>query len=431
MALAERLIVPLLKLRVFLRGTGAISEHEGVLHPRPVRPQAPAVVSAPPQVGLTIHCPDPTGEDRARDTYQNHALRLIRQEDWDRLAVDIAQADAARDKTDGGMSVADLLAYGARADVVAAAEHALISGKPDRDAPLLAGIEALEVVLAERPECPMTAAIVAHAHMDIGWAWRGAAWDTKVPQRNHDAFDAHFDRAAEILHPYDARTIDSPLLAGAHCARTAGQGSDTDRVVAAYDHWITLDPQNARALRALGGHLLPRWNGSYDRLESEARRMAAQSTDIWGAGAYTWVMFDAIATDTAACAQVDLDLFVTGLRDILRHTRDQHVVNLLTAYCANTMGAAPTGHDGADHIRAQIALAGEWIARDHLREVHPMLWAHAARGFDTTLRVRSPERFAATGRADALAFLTDLFQQELSDGQQVIFGTDGVETHAA
>ncbi|QUJ75092.1 hypothetical protein KDD17_08565 [Sulfitobacter albidus] len=43
---------------------------------------------------LDIPCPDPTLEARTRDTYQNGALRLVRQERWDLLSAQIADADA-------------------------------------------------------------------------------------------------------------------------------------------------------------------------------------------------------------------------------------------------------------------------------------------------------------------------------------------------
>ncbi|MEO0866351.1 MAG: hypothetical protein AAFY39_17635, partial [Pseudomonadota bacterium] len=283
-------------------------------------------------------------------------------------------------------------------------------------------------VLAENRDDAMIAAIVAQTHMDIAWAWRGTGWDIEVPMRNRDAFHAHFDRAADILAPFSAQRMASPIIAAGHCAHAAGCGANEDEVAARYETLIDLDPHNARAMRAMGGHMLPRWSGSYDRLELEARRAAGRTHDVWGAGGYTWVMFDAISTDTEACARLDLEFFLDGMRDILRHTRDQHIVNLLASYCANTMGSTPTGHDGADHMRTQIADAAGWIVRDHLTELHPMLWAHAARGFDNALRVRCLDRFAAAGYADALRYLTDLFRRELASGNRVIFTENGAET---
>ena len=424
-------MAPLAQLRDRIAGPQFTMAQDGVLQ---ARKPATRMSNMPADTGtqdrsggLSIPCPDPTAEERARDTHQARGLKLARLDDWTRLSAEISRTSIARQKTLGGTPVAELLAYGARADVVSAAEHALISGRPDPNAPLLAGIEALEQVLAEHPENPIIAIIVAQTHMDLGWAWRGTGWDVEVPERNREAFAAHFDRAADILMPFDAKTLDCPLMAAAHCALITGRGGSPREIVSRYETWVDLDPRNPRAYRAMGTHLLPRWHGSYDRLELEARRAAGRTYDLWGAGAYAWVMFDAIAQDSEACARLDLDFFLDGLTDILKRTSDQHTVNLIAAYCANTMGGAPTGEDETDYIRAQIAAAADGIVREYLAELHPMLWAHAARGFDNGLRVRCAEKFAASGHADALRYLKQLFRRELAAGKSVVFTEDGPE----
>ena len=48
-------------------------------------------------------------------------------------------------------------------------------------------------------------------------------------------------------------------------------------------------------MRAFGEALLPARYGGYDMLDSEARRTAAHTDDIWGAGGYVWVYLDALA----------------------------------------------------------------------------------------------------------------------------------------
>lgn len=431
MAIAERLRAPWAQLRNLVTTCHARVAPDGVLH---VGPDNPDTINLHPHpqidehVGkLKIPCPNPTAEERARDTHQARGLKLARLEEWTRLTAEITRTDKARQKTMGGTPVAELLAYGARADVVSAAEHALISGSPAPGAPLLAGIEALERVLADHPGNPVIATIVAQTHMDLGWAWRGTGWDVEIPVRNREAFAAHFDRAADILMEFDARELASPLLAAAHCALVTGQGGAASQVVSRYDTWIELDPKNSRAFRAMGTHLLPRWSGSYARLDIEARRAAGQNFDLWGTGAYSWVMLDAIAQDNEACARLDLDMFLDGLNDILKRNPDQHTVNLVAAYCANTMGTAPTGYDETDYIRIQIASAADKIVRDHLTEIHPMVWAHAARGFDNGLRVRCADRFAASGQADAMRYLTQLFRRELASGRNIVFTEEGPE----
>ncbi len=431
MAFAERLRAPWAHIRNMFATPHFTMASDGVLQMGREAPDVsdplPPCQAETPAGKLSIPCPNPTAEERARDTHQARGLKLARLDEWSRLTAEITRTDKARQKTLGGTPVADLLAFGARADVVSAAEHALISGRPDPGAPLLAGIEALERVLAEHPANPVIATIVAQTHMDLGWAWRGTGWDVEVPERNREAFAAHFDRAADILMDFDAREHASPLLAAAHCALITGQGGATSRVVSNYETWIDLDPKNPRAFRAMGTHLLPRWRGSYARLDVEARRAAGHSFDLWGSGAYAWVMFDAIAQDSEACARLDLDFFLDGLNDILKRSPDQHTVNLIAAYCANTMGAAPTGDDETDYIRIQIAAAADEVVREHLTEVHPMVWAHAARGFDNGLRVRCADRFAASGHADALRYLTQLFRRELASGNNVVFTDHGPE----
>lgn len=406
--------------------------------PEPVLPlrttilrRRPRAAAGTPAAMLSISCPDPTAEEKIRDHYLNIGQRMVRQEDWDALSELIYQSDEKRELTPGFMPVAELLAYGARADVIMAAEHALLDGKPAKGAPLLAGIEALEHVLAERPRDHIVGAIVAQAHMDIGWAWRGTGWDAEIPERNRAAFAAHFDRARDIVAAYPGKDYDSPLLAATSCALLANASQNEHRIANHYEALIDLNPANPRSMRALGNHMLPRWFGTYSGLELEARRTASRTEKIWGAGGYTWVQFDAIACDDQACANLDVGFFIEGLHDILKRRPNAYTANLLAAYCANSVGQAFSGNDHADQNRIQIAECAHDIVRDHLTELHPMIWAHAAQGFDNNLRVRSPARFAASGREDAMRIITSLFSREIAQGHRIVFTDTGPQTTPA
>lgn len=379
---------------------------------------------------LSIPCPDPTLEERTRDAHQNSALRLVRQEKWDELSEMISHADKRRSMTPGGMPVAELMAFGARADVVLAVEHALIDREPDHDAPLLRGIESLEYVLADHSGNHVVACIVAQAHMDLAWAWRGIGWDVEIAPRNREAFEAHFARARDIISPFKSRASQSPLLAQTICSLLRGNSSSAQRVADRYEALIDLNPHNTAPYRTLGTHMLPRWYGSYPGLELEARRTAARAQDVWGAGGYAWVMFDAISVDDEACARLDLPFFIEGLRDIVRRRPEPHTANLLAAYCANTMGQAFSGNDAADYTRAQIADCADWIVREHLTELHPMIWAHAAQGFVNNLRVSSAARFARAGHDDAMRIIVGLFRHEIDQGNRIVFTEKGAVTMA-
>ncbi len=425
---------PLQALKPFLSGLKSRAT------PRP-RKAGPAKATAMPPSGLqpairpedvlSIPVHEQSPEQQARLAAQNRGQFLARQERWQELCDEVRRADRNRDTTPGGMPITDLVLFGARSDVVHAVEHALLDGTPPKDAPLLEGIAALEELRGEFPDEPVIALIIALAHIDIAWAWRGAGCDATVPRPNRRAFAAHIERAEEVLDPYCGIELDSPALAAARCALLAGQSEPARRVADDYEDLIDLDPNNHRHMRAMGNHLLPRWFGSYPQLELEARRTAARTQDVWGNGGYTWVYFDAIAVDDEACALVDVEFFIDGLKDIISVRPDQEMANLLSAYCAVAMRHGLGMNQDADLTRMQIVDCAKWLIRDHLTEVYPLIWAHAAEGFDNNARITSVSRFAARGRADALAAIADQFREELEKGLRVTFTPDGPQLHPA
>lgn len=389
------------------------------------------------QIPICDSCPD----TESRQTLQDKGQFLARQDRWPELIQQIRQADQSLHCSPGGLPEADLLAYGARADVINAVEHALEdrSSKPGaagEDRVLIEGVMALEALRREHAQDPHLTALVALAHIDIAWIWRAASPQPPLPQarlRNEQAdahlrrASAHFERAATLLAPLKAQCRDSAFLSAAHCALYAGQSADTLQVADAYGILIDQNPNNPRHMRALGTQMLPRANGSYAALELEARRCAARTQQHWGAGGYTWVYFDAITLDDQACARVDYQFFMDGLQDILCTDPSQEMINLLAAYCALTL-RHNQGHDPqADATRAKISQAARWLVRSHLRELHPLIWAHASEGFDNNARITSLRRFAARGQAEALRCIAEVFREELDSGHKIAFSPEGFD----
>ncbi|SDW18098.1 hypothetical protein SAMN05444358_101144 [Ruegeria halocynthiae] len=373
----------------------------------------------------------PVAETDANDVIGHRVIErgrhLARQDMWAQLSHEMREADEARKTTPCGQPLTDLLAFGARSDVVLAAEHALSDYKAVCDYDLLGGISELEGEIQNHRNDPMIALVVALAHIDLAWAWRGTAHPEALPPLHQSRCTAHFDRAAALLPGCRAAMPDSPAIAAADCALLAGHITPRTRVSDKYEALITLEPQNHRHMRAMGSHLLPRWFGSYEELEVQALRNAARTQKTWGAGGYTWVQFDAIALDDEACARVDVEYFLEGLRDIVTRRPDQQTINLLAAYCSVTLQNRMGQNPSADTAREQICAAADWLIRDHLTELHPLIWAHAANGFNNSLRVNSAERFAARGRRDALRAIANLLREELHSGQSVTFTPTGLQ----
>lgn len=424
---------------------GLLSRISGLISPadRPAAASAAAVAvpittaktrhtDAPCDTRLADHLSipncDPQGDPASAEA-QDRGQFLARQERWDELSNQIRAADEGQTSAGCGLPLADLIAYGARADVVHATEDALAEGRDAGSRTLIRGLMAFEALRAEHRNDPYLTALVALAHIDIGWAWRGPATGKAVPQAHQRRCAAHFDRAAALLDPIAEACQHSPFLKAAQCALFAGRPNETLNVADEFATLIALDPGNHRPMRTLGTQMLPRNCGSYAALELEARRTAARTADSWGAGGYTWVYFDALALDGQACARVDTRFFIDGLRDIVAAVPSQEMVNMLAAYCTVTLRRTSEQPDPGDAQRATIAAAADWLIRDHLKELHPLVWAHATEGFDNSTRVSSVSRFAARGQAGALEVIAAQFRKEIEGGQKVAFTAEGLEFH--
>lgn len=365
-----------------------------------------------------------TDEEMARAMHQDRGQKLARQEMWPELAQVIEYTDAARLRTPGGENATTLLAVGARADVVAAAEDALHDGaEPDPS-----GIDALEEMQADHPDSYPCALIVALAHIDIGWAWRATATDRS--RATHELrFLEHFKRAEDILMPFDGVDLDAPSLAAAQCALLAARRQPRMRVADDYERLIDLDPDSPRHMRALGEALLPARYGSYEMLELEARRTAARTGEIWGTGAYAWVYFDALALDPGAMAQLDSEFFVDGLRDIVARRRDQHVINQLSAFCGITMAPKTGKHrlsGKTEAARGRIHACLDWLLENHLQELHPLIWSQTLLSPGLTPALPSRRALVAKGRQTALRVIAQCFAEDIADGSSIAFSSSGM-----
>ncbi|WP_439141186.1 hypothetical protein [Planktotalea sp.] len=373
-------------------------------------------------------------EEQMRSYHFNQGQFLARQERWDDLTTIVTKEDNARRASGGGMPIAELLCQGARSDVVALAEHLLIDGTPEENRPLKDAISALEDILGEYPNNHVIATIVAMAHLDIAYAWRGTTALQDTPARNLEAFDLHCKRAAQVLDAFCGIELDSPLVTSARCALLVGSPDAADRAADDYEDLIDLAPSQQRHMRALGHHMLPQWFGSYATLELEARRTAARTQDVWGVGAYTWAFFDALLVDPKSAAILDVPFFLEGLRDILERSEDQHNANLFASFAAVSIPKA--AQRCTDDLAASAALesihtAAQWILSDHLHELHPLIWGHAMEGFDNQARIASIDALFKQGQEKANQVFVNFFGDQMLKGNALIFTPQGLYVQRA
>lgn len=362
-------------------------------------------------------------EEMARATHQDRGQKLARQDRWSDLAEKIRYADETRLATPAGETASLLLAYGARSDVVSAAEDALHDGAEPDDA----GIQALEDVLLEEDDSYASALVVALAHLDIAWAWHCIRFD-KDPEGALARAQTHLSRAEEILMAYDAEALNSPSVLAAQCALAATHEKRDLILGDDYAKLIALDPHGHGHMRALGRYMARLLHKHPNALEVAARKTASQTDAHWQAGGYTWVYLDALMSESTAITLLDPDLFIEGMENIIRQHKDQHIINQLTAFCAIAMAPKANGKEPAASAAARLQLHEclDWLVTDHLHELHPLIWSQTLLAPAQVPALPSRRALVVKGRQTALRIIATRFAEEIADGSSLGFSPHGM-----
>ncbi|MEO0772388.1 MAG: hypothetical protein AAFZ04_04320 [Pseudomonadota bacterium] len=362
-------------------------------------------------------------EEMARATHQDRGQKLARQDRWADLADRIRYADETRLATPAGETASLLLAYGARSDVVSAAEDALHDGA----APDEAGIEALEDVLLDEDDSYASALVVALAHLDIAWAWHCIRFD-QTPQEALDRAQHHLNRAEHLLSAHDGEALNAPSVLAAQCALGATHERRDLMLGEDYAKLIALDPDGHGHMRALGRYMSRLLHKHPNALEVAARKTASQTEAYWQAGGYTWVYLDALMAEPGAITLLDPDLFVEGMENIIHRQNDQHIINQFTAFCAIAMAPKPKDQDAAAHAaaRAQLHDCLDWLVTNHLHELHPLIWSQTLLAPSQVPALPSRRALVVKGRQTALRIIATRFAEEIADGGSLGFSPHGM-----
>lgn len=369
-----------------------------------------------PRVDIPLR--DPAPEAETQEKLFNRGRFLARQEAWDDLGREICGADAERHLTPGLTPVAMWLARGARYDAVSAAKHAIAKGE-ERGA--RAALAALEVNLEDMPDCPALAFVLTMANLDLASAWRARTPLAKLPPARKHAYDAHMQAASAFVEAHDPFEYDSALWAYARCAVIGNDACAMQRAADDYEDLIDLDPRCILHPQALGRDLLPRRFGSYEALEVQARRTANRTKDVWGAGGYTLVYIGALERDPGAMLRLDAELFCEGLHDILARHPNQHIVNRFAAFCGLTM----SGKVVPGSTRARLADCFGWISADHLRELHPRIWADAPLPSGESVQTEDSDTIRR-GMTRAISALAECYAPRIAAGERLVFTPKGL-----
>ncbi len=227
---------------------------------------------------------------------------------------------------------------------------------------------------AAHSDDPFAAQILAQAHLDLGWARRGAVAATPGTSQGWRDFLAHTAAADAILDRFDPIECDSPLLAGTRYRLLRGV-EDGKRCSATGTRtgptWTRPVPN---PMPSTPSTCCPTGSALSADFEAEARAALARTEHLSGAGAYAVFYMAGAEALGHPPPLMDLGLFLRGLVDHHRATGCQFRANVVAGVLTELLhgyeiDAAP-GSTRAARVRAVLAehLKGQ------LRAFHLPAW---------------------------------------------------------
>lgn len=307
-----------------------------------------------------------------------HCETLSREERWDDLHRLMSSFDKRR-AIYGGSRLATIAGIGARARQT---RHLAAFGEcvavPEKDLDTTE-LNRLEAALAGRPDDHFLAGITAHSHVEMAWALRGGDAADTVSEAGWEGYARHIQRAAEIMEPFDAQTLDSPYVALINHVIAPNLENAAEALDQSFDICMALDPYDWDVMARHAFHLLPRWYGDYDQIEVKARSTMALTQATAGASAYAAFYLGVLSEDEGAIMMVEPPLLLQGLRDMIDHgERDPAQVNKLIATCFRAFAPQFSLLPGDDPLinekRVELGKIPNTLIRECLDAHVPQAW---------------------------------------------------------
>ena len=264
------------------------------------------------------------------------------------------------------------------------------------------------------PENYVLSALAAQMRLWQAWDFRGGDYAEGVNEAAWARVEYAVDQAAELLDPIDAVALDSPLVAFVKFNMLPFDAEGDRKILELYETRVRLDAGDLAPHRDAGQYLLPRWFGSYEMIETTARQAVAWTEKETGLAAYAALYNGAFAFEATPLFFLDPEMYAEGTEDLVIYRRRDpgHVPFLVETLWNLTQSPylpGMTHEDRAqwDSAQARIELLMGNVVRDHLTAVHPQSWAQ--------------------GTAGALKIISDVMQDELAQGAQLVMDHRGVQ----
>jgi hypothetical protein len=292
--------------------------------------------------------------------------------DWDRIAARLGEWDQSRRALATGHRATPMAIEACLAPLERALDVEHETGVALSSARLEDYLRDYEMILETMPDNPMLALICAEAHMKYGWDAMFPGGSNEMSFKGWKRAQPHYQRAAQLLDPLDARSLNSPAIARAQYYISLGSEDGDTRAQKAALIWEELDPGDTALFLDHGYHLSPAWFGDYAELDRAARAAAERRKDEFGKGAYALMYFRPMFCDGDAWKSFDIELIIESALDLARSSGSQWWVNHVASWLWDNSLKGPFAY------RGNFAAAFAPLCREDLYELAPALWRDSA-----------------------------------------------------
>lgn len=384
----------------------------------PSRLQGMSTVELQRHLSLTILTGHP--DRKALAQHLKPAIREWQAHNWEALGQRIHRLDRRHAALPSGERIATALGQALFRHVVGSKVcHMIDRGQAvtASDLPEEA-FSPLSRAIAQTETDPAIHFLAAQFNLETGWARRGDDYSEYALEDALYAAQARFRVARNILDKIASRAPHSAYFAELDYRVCAAEGTTEDDLTRSAIRWSRTDPTALSPYAVHGLHLLPRWYGTDQSLDTFANRIWSKTHETLGAAGYAACYLSALESDPAVLLTLDMDALREGLVDMMQESDDPDVTCNAVLRTLWEVGCDGYGIEGRDtpalrRARRELRAIFSYLAHHTLGPVMPDAW-----GSNWT-------------EARILHALAEAFEDEISRGQRVAIGLDGATIDAA
>ena len=188
-------------------------------------------------------------------------------------------------------------------------------GKISHQASNLTLLPHYEAWFARQPDCPFAAATYADVLGTTGYSFRGTGWAKDVSQEGWDKLKHYGDKADLVFNASQTQFSDHWYWASSFLRQARVTCEDKAVQLQRFHKAFLASPLDTSVFESITYSLLPRWFGSYEDVDQNARWIVDQTHSQMGYMAYAFIYHSYTKFEDLKDGTLNWDMINHGFRD--------------------------------------------------------------------------------------------------------------------